>query len=77
MAGDADRILPGEGDFQIEPILDHLASIGYEGYVSLEVLNPQLWAISADRVADAARQSLDRLLRPRSAVKRESSWGVS
>ena len=24
LAGDADRIFPGEGDFQIEPILDHL-----------------------------------------------------
>src|SRR6185312_13579453 len=55
LAGDADRIFPGEGDFQIGPILDHLASIGYDGYVSLEVLNPQLWAIPADRVADAGR----------------------
>jgi 2-keto-myo-inositol isomerase len=77
LAGDADRILPGEGDFLIEPILDHLASIGYEGYVSLEVLNPQLWAIAAERVADAGRHSLERLLRPRSNSKREPSWGVS
>jgi 2-keto-myo-inositol isomerase len=77
LAGDADRILPGEGDFQVEPIFDHLAAIGYEGYVSLEVLNPQLWAIAADRVADAGRHSLERLLRPRPTSKREPSWGVS
>ena len=77
LAGDADRIFPGEGDFQIGPILDHLASIGYDGFVSLEVLNPQLWAIPADRVADAGRQAMDRLLGGRIASKRGSSWGVS
>ena len=77
LAGDADRILPGEGDFQIEPILDQIAAIGYEGYVSLEVLNPQLWAIPADRVADAGRQAMDRLLNRRPSPQRESSWGVS
>ncbi len=77
LAGDSDRILPGEGDFQIGPILDHLASIGYDGYVSLEVLNSQLWAIPADRVADAGRQAMERLLTRRSPSKHEPSWGVS
>ena len=62
LAGDADRILPGEGDFQIGPILDHLGAIGYEGYVSLEVLNPQLWQVAADRVADVAFQATCRTL---------------
>jgi 2-keto-myo-inositol isomerase len=77
LAGDADRIFPGEGDFQIGPILDHLASIGYEGFVSLELLNPNLWAISADRVADVGRQAMERLLSGRTSSNRESSWGVS
>jgi 2-keto-myo-inositol isomerase len=62
LAGDADRILPGEGDFQLEPILDHLERIGYDGYVSLEVLNPQLWQIPADRVADFGFQAICRVL---------------
>ena len=84
VAGDADRIFPGEGDFQIDPILDHLASLGYNGYVSLELFNPQLWAIAADRVADAGRQSLSRLLgrlgapagtKPQS--NESTTWGVS
>ena len=52
LAGDGDRILPGDGDFQLGPILDQLAAIGYNGYVSLEVLNPQLWQVPADRVAE-------------------------
>lgn len=62
LAGDADRILPGEGDFQLGPILDHLAAIGYNGHVSLEVLNPQLWDVPADRVADFGFQALGRVL---------------
>ena len=62
LAGDSDRILPGEGDFQIEPILDHLGRIGYDGHVSLEVLNPQLWQVPADRVADLGYQAVCRVL---------------
>ncbi len=62
LASDGDRILPGEGDFQIGPILDQLVRIGYDGYTSLEVLNPQLWRIAADRVADLGYQALCRTL---------------
>jgi len=62
LAGDRDRILPGEGDFQIDPILDHLGRIGYDGHVSLEVLNPQLWQVPADRVADLGHQAVCRVL---------------
>ena len=62
LAGDGDRILPGEGEFQIGPILDHLGRIGYDGHVSLEVLNPQLWQVPADRVADLGYQAVCRVL---------------
>jgi sugar phosphate isomerase/epimerase len=62
LAGDGDRILPGDGDFQLGPILDQLGAIGYDGYVSLEVLNPGLWQIPADRVADVGFQALCRVL---------------
>jgi sugar phosphate isomerase/epimerase len=62
LAGDSDRILPGDGDFQLGPILDQVAAIGYKGYISLEVLNPQLWQIPADRVADFGFQALRRVL---------------
>jgi 2-keto-myo-inositol isomerase len=72
IAGDSDRIFPGEGDFRLDPILDHLASIGYDGHVSLEILNPMLWSIPADRVADAGYQSIVRVLGPRISVQ---PWG--
>jgi sugar phosphate isomerase/epimerase len=62
LAGDGDRILPGEGDFHLDPILDHLGRIGYDGHVSLEVLNPQLWQVPADRVADLGYQAVCRVL---------------
>jgi sugar phosphate isomerase/epimerase len=77
LAGDADRIFPGEGDFQLGPILDHLASIGYGGFVSLELLNPQLWAIPAERVADVGRQAMERLLAGRTSPERQPSWGLT
>jgi 2-keto-myo-inositol isomerase len=72
LAGDADRIFPGEGDFQLDPILDHFAAIGYEGYVSLEVLNPSLWSIPADRVADMGYQAMVRTLGARNSIP---AWG--
>ncbi len=62
LAQDADRILPGEGDFQLDPILDQLRTLGYDGPASLEVLNPDLWEIAADRVAPIALQALMRTL---------------
>ena len=62
LAGDADRIFPGEGDFQLDPILDHLVGVGYDGYVSLELLNPGLWQIPPGRVADLGYQALARTL---------------
>jgi sugar phosphate isomerase/epimerase len=62
LAGDRDRILPGEGSFQLGPIFDHLGGIGYDGHVSLEVLNPHLWQVSPDRVADLGYQALRRVL---------------
>ncbi|MGE3820281.1 MAG: sugar phosphate isomerase/epimerase family protein [Isosphaeraceae bacterium] len=62
LAGDADRVFPGDGDFQIDPILDHLARIGYTGYVSLEILNPSFWEIPADRVVDLGYQATSRTL---------------
>jgi len=63
LAGDADRVLPGDGDFRIDSILEQLGRVGYDGYVSVELFNPALWRIPADRVADVARQATLRLLR--------------
>jgi sugar phosphate isomerase/epimerase len=62
LAGDSDRILPGDGDFQLGPILERLGAIGYNRHVSLEVLNPHLWQVPPDRVADVGFQAVCRVL---------------
>lgn len=59
---DADRVLPGEGDFRLDPIVARLRAVGYAGYVSLELNNPVLWQLPPAQVADAAMKSLTRLL---------------
>lgn len=62
LAGDSDRILPGDGDFAIPPIIDRLREIDYAGFVSLEVWNPTFWQISPSQVADIGLTSLRQAL---------------
>jgi 2-keto-myo-inositol isomerase len=62
LAGDAQRILPGDGDFQLEAIIAQLRAIGYEGWVSLELMNPTLWQVDATQVAGVGFSALERLL---------------
>jgi sugar phosphate isomerase/epimerase len=63
LASDSDRILPGEGDFHLEKIVQHLRDIGYDGWVSLELFNPTLWQLKPTQVAELGLASLERLLR--------------
>jgi sugar phosphate isomerase/epimerase len=62
LARDADRILPGEGDFALGPIVQRLRAAGYDGWVSLELFNPTLWQVKISQVAELGYGSLQRLL---------------
>jgi sugar phosphate isomerase/epimerase len=62
LATDADRILPGEGDFTLGPILAQLRAVGYAGWVSLELFNPTLWQVRISQVAELGFGALKRLL---------------
>ena len=62
LATDADRILPGDGDFHLSPILDKLRALGYEGYVSVELMNPTLWRANPKQVVEIAITSLRKTL---------------
>ena len=53
-ATDADRILPGDGDIGLLPIVERLAEIGYSHAVSIEVMNPQIWQVQF-RLANSAK----------------------
>ena len=61
-AADADRILPGDGDYQLKPILAHLQGIGYSGLVSLELMNPQIWQIPPRQFGEIGMTALRKLL---------------
>lgn len=60
LLADADRVLPGDGEINLASLADRLRAIGYAGAVSVEMMNPMLWTVSAEQVAEAARQSLER-----------------
>lgn len=62
LARDADRILPGEGDIPLAPLIEHLQQIGYRGCVSLELLNPQLWQTPARQLGEIGITCLRKLL---------------
>ncbi|MDB5309183.1 MAG: iolI 3 [Gemmataceae bacterium] len=61
---DADRVMPGDGDFRLDPVLHRLRAIGYSGYVSLELMNPVLWQMKPTQVADVGVRALAQLLGP-------------
>lgn len=63
LATDADRVLPGDGDFQVLPILQRLRALGYDGWVSVELMNPTLWRMKAAQVAEVSMAALERLLK--------------
>lgn len=62
LATDSDRILPGEGDIPLTPIIEHLRRIDYRGCVSLELLNPQLWQVPARQLGEIGITCLRKLL---------------
>ncbi|MCE9608010.1 MAG: sugar phosphate isomerase/epimerase [Planctomycetia bacterium] len=62
LASDGDRILPGDGDFQLQPIVDHLKAIDYRGAVSVETMNPQIWEIPPRQFGEIAVTALRKVL---------------
>jgi len=62
LATDADRILPGDGDLPLTDLLGRLRRRGYDGMVSLELMNPTLWRAKASQVAELGAAALRRVL---------------
>src|SRR5262249_29761527 len=55
---DADRVMPGDGDFHFDTVIETLRRIGYDGYVSLELMNPVLWQMKLTQVAELGLMAL-------------------
>jgi 4-hydroxyphenylpyruvate dioxygenase len=62
LATDADRILPGDGDIPLEPLVARLRAIDYQGYVSVELMNPQIWRVPPIQFGEVAMTALRKLL---------------
>jgi 4-hydroxyphenylpyruvate dioxygenase len=62
LAADADRILPGDGDFPLQPIVEHLKQMGYQGCVSLELMNPEIWTTPPAQVGEIGMTALRAVL---------------
>jgi 2-keto-myo-inositol isomerase len=60
---DSDRVMPGEGDFRLEPIIGQLKQIDYTGGVSLELMNPVLWQLKTTQVVELGMAALQRVLK--------------
>ncbi len=58
LASDADRILPGDGDFPLAKIFARFREIGYAGFVSLELLNPIFWRTPPQQVGEIGLTAL-------------------
>jgi sugar phosphate isomerase/epimerase len=62
LMADSDRVMPGEGDFRLEPIVSRLKQIGYAGSVSLELMNPVLWQMRPTQMVELGLAALRRVL---------------
>jgi 2-keto-myo-inositol isomerase len=62
LARDSDRVLPGEGDIGLGPILERLQAIGYDGWLSLELMNPTLWKTKPAQVVELGMTAMRRCL---------------
>ncbi len=61
-AADNDRILPGDGDFPLAPIVDRLREIHYAGCVSVELMNPAIWQIPPRQFGEVGITALRKVL---------------
>ncbi len=64
LAADADRIFPGDGDLRLAPILQRIRDLGYQGYVSLELMNPLFWRTNASQLTTLGWQALTKTCGP-------------
>lgn len=60
--GDADRVWPGNGVAPLRAVFQTLREIGFDGYLSLELFNPNYWKGDALQTAQMGREKLRAVL---------------
>ncbi len=61
-AADGDRVLPGDGDFNLQATVARLKEINYKGCVSVELMNPAIWQIPPRQFGEVAITALRKVL---------------
>lgn len=69
MASDSDRIFPGDGDLPLSPFFSTLKQAGYQGFISLELMNPIISKSKVAQVTELGLNSLQRFLSDKPAGK--------
>jgi 2-keto-myo-inositol isomerase len=59
---DSDRVFPSEGSFDLPGFFRGLSAIGYDGWVSLELFNEEVWAMPPGEAAQRAMSSMTALV---------------
>ncbi len=62
LLGDADRLMPGEGEIPLAEMLRRLSGRGYNGKVMVELFSPKWWGRPVAEVCQAAKQSADAVM---------------
>jgi 4-hydroxyphenylpyruvate dioxygenase len=62
LASDGDRIMPGDGDLPLTALLDTLRSGGYDGFASLELMNPTFWRLKPAQVLEIGMAAMRRVV---------------
>ena len=62
LSSDSDRILPGDGDVPLGPIVQCLRDMNYSGTVSVELMNPQIWQVSPRQFSEIGMAALQKVL---------------
>jgi len=55
---DSNRVFPGRGVIDLKQFGEGLAKIGYDSYLSLELLRPSYWEEDPEKIAKTGRDSL-------------------
>jgi sugar phosphate isomerase/epimerase len=59
---DADRVVPGQGTFLLKQLIQAVKATGYDGYATIELLNPHLWEEDPLELASATYKATAALL---------------
>ncbi len=65
---DSKRVLPGQGSMDVVEFIRTLDEMGYDGDLSVELFNKDLWSKDPDLVAEAAKKALDSVMAKAGAV---------